>query len=485
MYHLKHFFFISLFFFIASCAVNPVTGKKELSFVTENQEIAMGKEYDPQIINMYGLYDDDRLMQFINQKGKAMGAISHRPNLEYNFRVLDSPAINAFAVPGGYVYFTRGILAHFNNEAEFAGVLGHEIGHITARHSVQQQTRQMLGSIALIGAMVVSEDFRNFGDQAFAGLQLLFLKYGRDDETQSDQLGVEYSSQIGYDAKEMADFFNTLKKASDQGGGGSLPTFMSTHPDPGDRNRKVHEWAVEWQQANPGANLSINRDSYLKMIDGLVHGEDPRQGFVENDFFYHPTLRFQIPVPRQWKTQNTPSQFQMAPEDGSALMTLTFGQGNTLNEAADHFVTNFELTVVERANTTVHGNQALAMVTDYSPPPAQGQAPQVLRLLSYFINYNNNIYLIYGVSTREQFASQQNTFQYTMTNFKALTDASKLNKKPTRVRIVTASSTSTLQQLLTSQGMKQDWLADLSLLNGMELNETVQRGTLYKILKEE
>ena len=120
-----------------SCATNPVTGKKQVVLMSESQEIAMGKEADPQIIAQYGLYENKALQDFITEKGKQMAAISHRPGLDYQFRILDSDIINAFAVPGGYVYFTRGIMAHFNNEAEFAGVLGHEIGHIAARHSVE------------------------------------------------------------------------------------------------------------------------------------------------------------------------------------------------------------------------------------------------------------------------------------------------------------------------------------------------------------
>ena len=222
-----------------SCAVNPVTGKKELMLMGEGQERALGLESDPGIIANFGLYEDDEMQKFINEKGKEMGAISHRPHLEYQFRILDSPVVNAFAVPGGFVYFTRGIMAHFNNEAEFAGVLGHEIGHVTARHSASQYSKQVLAQGALMAGVIASEDFRNYAGVAQQGLGLLFLKFGRDDESQSDRLGVEYSTKIGYDAHEMADFFQTLKRLSAKSGQ-SIPTFMSTHPDPADRYNNVH-----------------------------------------------------------------------------------------------------------------------------------------------------------------------------------------------------------------------------------------------------
>src|SRR5688572_27470610 len=200
---------IALLFLFSTCARNPVTGKKQVVLMSEEQEIAMGKEADPQIVAQYGLYDDKALQAFITEKGKAMAAISHRPQLNYEFKVVDSEVLNAFAVPGGYVYFTRGIMAHFNNEAEFAGVLGHEIGHITARHTVVQQSKQMLGQLGMIAGLIIKPELGQFAEQASQGLGLLFLKFGRDAERESDQVGVEYSSKINYDARQMAGFFNT------------------------------------------------------------------------------------------------------------------------------------------------------------------------------------------------------------------------------------------------------------------------------------
>src|SRR3989337_3253439 len=174
-----------------SCAKNPVTGKRDFMLLSESQEIAMGQQSDPDIVKFFGLYDDKNLQKFIEEKGQQMAAISHRTNLQYEFKIVDSPVVNAFAVPGGYVYFTRGIMAHFNNEAEFAGVLGHEIGHITARHSVAQQRNALLGQLGLIAGMVIRPEFAQFAEQASQGLGLLLLKFGRDAERESDQLGVE------------------------------------------------------------------------------------------------------------------------------------------------------------------------------------------------------------------------------------------------------------------------------------------------------
>ena len=472
----------SIIFIISACSRNPVTGKREIVLMSESQEIEMGKGYDPQVQATYGVYSDPTLQTFITAKGKEMAAISHRPHLPYEFKVVDSPVVNAFAVPGGFVYFTRGIMAHFNNEAEFAGVLGHEIGHITARHSVQQQTKQMLGQLVFIGGLIVSEDFRNFADLASQGMGLLFLKFGRDDESQSDELGVDYSSEIGYDATEMAGFFNTLKRMRDDGGQ-SIPTFMSTHPDPEDRYNKVQEMARAEQQANPNKQYKVNRDSYLKMIDGMIYGEDPRQGFSENGAFYHPELLFQFPIPSGWRVNNMPAQVQMSPADGKAILTMDLAAGTDLRAAASKFVTDNKLNVIEESSSSVNGNNAYVLIAESVPDAANGQQTSpTLRMLTYFISYDSKIYKFNGLSTTTDFNRYFADFQRTMKNFKKLTDQSKINKKPTTIAIKTVKKNGTLQTALASYSMKGTQLEELAILNGMELTDQVKAGSLIKTL---
>ncbi len=475
--------FLCLILLITGCSRNPVTGKREVMFMSESQEINLGKSSDPQIVAQYGLYEDQSIQAFINEKGKEMAAISHRPHLNYEFKVLDSPVVNAFAVPGGYVYFTRGILAHFNNEAEFAGVLGHEIGHVTARHSAKQYSKQMLGQVLFMGGVIFSEDFRNYAQEASTGMQLMFLKFGRDAESQSDMLGVDYSTQVGYDAHEMAGFFNTLNRMRESSGQ-SIPDFLSTHPNPADRFNNVNQMATEYQQQDSTkTNYTVNRDAYLNMIDGIVYGEDPRQGFVEDFNFYHPELKFKFPIPQNWKYQNSPTQFQMAPDDGKALMTLTLAQGASAQEAANTAIQNEELKVIERSATQVNGLPAYAILADVVQDVQQGQtAATTISLLSYFIQYNNLIYRITGVSKKEDFNTYFSSFQYTMKNFNKLTDSSKLNRMPDRLKIVTATRSATLQQLLSQQNMPTTLLDELALINGMELGNTLKAGEKFKVI---
>lgn len=469
---------------IDACAVNPVTGKKQVVLMSEAQEIAMGKEADPQIIAQFGLYENKELQDFINVKGKQMAAISHRPNLDYQFRIVDSDVINAFAVPGGYVYFTRGIMAHFNNEAEFAGVLGHEIGHIAARHSVEQQRNAMLGQLGIITGMIISPEFGQFAEQASQGLGLLLLKFGRDAERESDKLGVEYSSKIGYDAHEMAGFFNTLERKS-EGKGEELPGFLSTHPNPGDRNVTVNQLATEWSQKLNLKDAQVNRNAYLKRIDGLIYGEDPKQGFVENSVFYHPVLKLQFPIPANWAYQNTPQAVQMAPKDGGAMMMLTLAPGKTLQEAANAILQRYSLQALESKQVTVNGLNAIAMVADQVPQQGQQQQQQqVIRTLSYIIQYNDLIYHMIGVTSSNAFNNYLPLFSSTMQSFKQLTDASKLNRKPERVRIKTVKQSGTLDQALRSFNVPQNRLEEFSIVNGMKLTDRVAQGSLIKVMEE-
>jgi predicted Zn-dependent protease len=475
---------LSLWILLDSCARNPVTGKNQLMLMSKGQEIAMGQQSDPEVVAFFGVYDDKRLQDFITEKGKEMAAISHRKDLPYEFKIVDSPVVNAFAIPGGYVYFTRGIMAHFNNEAAFAGVLGHEIGHIAARHSAKQYTNAMLGQIGLVAGSVLSPEFAQFADVAQSGLQLLFLKFGRDAEKQADKLGVEYSTKIKYDANKMADFFSTLDRLSALSGAEEVPTFLSTHPDPADRERTVAKLANDWKRKVKAGDYDVERDRYLKMIDGIVYGEDPRQGFVENSVFYHPVLKFQFGVPGGWGVQNSPQQVQMAPKDGSAVMIMTLAQGNSLQDAAQATLQKYGLTVIDSKQDNVNGLPAIVVVADQSAGQEQQQtAQQTVRTMMYFIQYGGNIYNLIGATSAENFNVYAQLFQSTMGTFRELTDPAKINKQPERVRIKTVGQDGKLSQALTNLGTDQKRMEELAILNGMELDDVVHRGMLIKIIE--
>ena len=468
----------------SSCAVNPVTGKKQLALMSEQQEIALGAQSDPQIIAEFGLYDNPAFQAFINTHGQEMVKISHRPNIKYQFKVLDSPVVNAFAVPGGYVYFTRGIMAYFNNEAAFMGVLGHEIGHITHRHSVEQYSKGIVGNVLLMGGLIVSKELRPFANEAQSAMQLLFLKYSRTNETESDALGAEYSTKIGYDAKEMADFFQTLNSLSDSGDG-KIPTFLSTHPDPLDRFENVNQLATEWQAKVQTPPYKVNGDAYLRMIDGIVYGEDPRQGYVETGVFYHPGLKFQFPVPSGWDLVNSPAQVQMVPADGKALLIFTLAEGDNLQSAASATATQLQLTVKSSRQLTVHGLQALEVMSEQvSEDPSTG-GQSAIKIKSMYIKMANNIYVFHGVSTPADFARYESVIDKTMVGFNELKDQNKLNVRPEKIKVVSVKTEGTLGQALLAYNVPTTRHRELSVVNGMDITDKVKAGKLIKIVAKD
>lgn len=465
----------SIFLLFETCVKNPVTGKKDFMLVSKKQEIAMGKQADPEITSFFGVYDDNKMQRFIRREGKKMAKISHRSELDYEFKIVDSPVINAFAVPGGYIYFTRGIMAQFNNEAEFAGVLGHEIGHVSARHSAKQYSNAMAAELGLAVGSVLSPEFAQFADLARTGVGFLFLKFGRDAENQSDKLGVEYSTKIGYDAAEMADFFNTLDRLTPQSD--EVPTFFSTHPHPKDRYNDVRQLAVKWQQKVPEDNFEVNREDYLQKIDGIVYGEDPRQGFVEQGRFFHPELRFTYPIPNGWAIQNTPQQVQMAPQSGNAILMLTLAQSNNLNSAASEILQRYNFKALNSTRTQVNGMNAVAIVAE------QQLQDQALRSLVYLIEYQGNIYNFMGVAAPNSFDNYYDQFRYSIERFRQLNDPSKINVQPERIEIEEVENAGTLASVLRGQGVPNNEMEEIALLNGMTLNERVQEGALVKIVE--
>ena len=278
-----------------SCARNPVTGDRQVVLISENQEVSYGREAHPQVLAEYGVVEETDLQSYLDQVGQSLARVSHRPELDWHFTVVDVAAINAFALPGGYIYFTRQILAYMNSEAELAGVLGHEIGHVTARHSVSQMSRAQLLQLGVGVGSVLSPTAYQFGDLAQAGLGLLFLRYGRDDERQSDQLGIDYMSLAGYDPREMSQFFvvfQDLKEQQKQ----SVPGWLSTHPDPPDRIDATASAALKIVGSRPHTPWKIGREAFLNKIAGLTFGQNSREGFQQDDWFLHPDLMFKIPL---------------------------------------------------------------------------------------------------------------------------------------------------------------------------------------------
>jgi len=476
-FHLVGFMFIGLIFFLPSCAVNPVTGKQELMLLSESDELRLGRETDREIVKQYGIYEDSKLTAYLNEICQRLAKVSHRPQLNYQFKILDTSVVNAFAVPGGYIYFSRGILAVLNNEAEVSGVIGHEIGHIAARHSAKQYSKAQLAQIGLgVGSIFVDSPILT--SLAQIGVGMLFLKFSRDNEREADRLGVEYASKAGYEASQLANFFETLTRMNPGSDRSGLPGWFSTHPSPEDRIPAVRAMAKEWQQKLDLKDLRVNREGYLREIDGLMYGDDPRQGYVDENIFFHPQLRFQFPVPLRWKLKNTRTQVQMESEAQDAVILFSFTNETSSRETVRNFISKTGAIAIRSESLLVNGLPTQRLISDIRTQKG------TFRLLSYFIEKDRKVYVFHGLTSIEKFQNYHTLFDSTMRQFKDLTDLRRIHVSPDRIRLHTVGRSDRLENHLRTVGIPNEKMKEIALLNGMELHQGVPAGTLIKVVEK-
>jgi len=469
--------FVLIVGFVSSCAVNPVTGRKQLSLISEQGEIEMGKETDAQIAQEYGFYDDKELTAYVTRVGMTMAPLTHRPKLEYHFAVLDTPVVNAFAAPGGYIYVTRGILAMMNSESELATVIGHELGHVNARHSVVQMSKVILAQIGLVAGSILSKDFAKYAGAASLGMQLLFLKFSRDDEREADKLGVDYARAGRFNSVEMINFFTTLQRYGDlSGGNNSLPGFLSTHPLTSERIANVKQMVGELDLALP-----TNRSAYLRQIDGIVYGDDPRQGFVEGGSFHHPGLGFSFTLPQGWQVQNTPTQVTMAGDDGNAA--VIFG-AETSTEDITAYGRNKIAKIegrqdVSEQTATING---MASFHELCTVVQQDQAP--VRARFAFIRKGPLISTFTAMSKSADFDRYDPSFRNVIGSFRNLTDPNLLKRQPRHLAVVRADGRRSYREYFEQSGAAKDAWAALAVMNGADKPEAVPpSGAEVKIVR--
>src|SRR5687767_12789808 len=401
---------------VHACATNPVTGRRELSLMSEAQEIALGKESDAQIRQEMGVYEDAALQRYVNDIGLKMAKMSQRPGLPWQVAVVDQPAINAFALPGGYIYLTRGILPFLEDESELAGVLGHEIGHVTARHSAQQYTRAVGGQIGLVALGVFVPAARPFGQASQQAMGLLFLKFGREDELQSDELGASYAAAAGWDPE-------------------GVPNFLSTHPDPLSRVMEVSA-TVAKLKAGGGSSFVTGREELTGRVTGLIYGDNPEQGLFRGSTFLHPPLRFRLDFPDKWATANSARQVMAQAPKGDAFVLLQLvpqPKGSSIQDVAVASMQQAGLAHVRGERTTIGGFEAY--VGNY-----QGLIDGLGQVASRaaHLRYGDNVYVIAGLTPPEAFDNYAGAFDSTLRSFRSLSSAEAAAIKPARIELYTA-----------------------------------------------
>ncbi len=458
----------------ADCARNPATGKRQLILMSEAQEVELGRQSYPQVVQTYGIYNDKALQSWFNSQGQALVKVTTRKNIEYTYTILDDPTVNAFALPGGFIFFPRGILAYFNNMAQFEGVLGHETGHVVARHSAEQYSQQELANLGLGLGSLISSRIAQLAPIFSLGTQLLFLKFSRDDERQSDQLGVQYITELGYDGNQMALFFATLDRLSS--GQGGLPEWASTHPDPGDREKKVRELTQKYQKQYPRKTYTVGRNEYLNRINNMVYGEDPRNGYVQNGVFYQPTMGFMFPVPSGWKVSNQASSVQMAPSDGGAMVMFRQEEGSSPGDAASKFASANSVQVASSGAVTVNGMSAFRTIGQLS------SQSENLGIESCYIPFGGKVFAFHGVAPSGSFEGSRGVFEHTYQGFNRVANQSALNVTPKKVEIRSVKGTRTLSQAFGDFGVPSNQRDTLAIMNGMNLGDRVTGGTLIKVV---
>ena len=464
---------IALSFMVAACATNPVTGKRELSLVSEQQEIQMGQEGAQQVAQEIGLINDQALQQYVQGIGAAIAAKSERPNLPWTFRVVDDPSPNAFALPGGFIFVTRGLLSLMNNEAELASVVGHEIGHVTARHSVHQMSEQQVSQLALGVGAILSPTVAQFGNVASQGLGLLFLKYGRDDERQADDLGFRYALGQGYDVRYMDDVFRSLQRLGEASKESPLPSWLATHPGEAERIQTIDSKLAQLQPAQL-ANTKVNAREYLQRVNGLVYGADPRNGFFQGNTFYHPDLRFQISLPSGWQGQNLSQAVIAVSPQQDGIIQLTLAQGNSPEAAARAFLSQKGIQAGQASQQTVNGVPAVA--STFQAQTEQG----VIQGLAAFFTYNGATYQVIGYAPAQRFGAYESAFRQSLGSFAPVTDSRVLNVQPKKLNVVSLPQQMTLAEF-AQRNPSTIPLAELAIVNQVEdPNKALPAGTPVK-----
>lgn len=456
-----------------SCSTNPATGKSQLNLFSEQQEIAMGRQYAEEVRRSIGLYPDDDLQRYVQRIGSELAAASERPSLPWSFEVVDDASVNAFALPGGFIFLTRGIVAHMGSEAEMAGVLGHEIGHVTARHSVNQLSKAQLAQIGLIGAAVASpEDFRRFGDLALAGVSVMFLKFGRDDERQADTLGFDYMQGAGYPPTALEELFTMLARVGEgAGSGGRLPSWLSTHPYPEARE----QWVSQASAGLPESVLqaSWERGPYLRQVDGIVYGADPREGFFRDAVFYHPVMAFEIAGPRGWSGINQKQAVVWQSPRQDALFGLTLAQGRSPRAAADAFFQQQGIRAVSGFAGGPRGLDAVATAFETTDPqnPIQGAVT--------FLAFGDRVFQLVGYSRPATWRGVEGEIARAMASFGPLESRRDRNVEPMRMTLVTLDRPMTLRDFDRSHPSSIP-LAELAVINHVREDIRLEAGQRVK-----
>lgn len=467
---------------LSGCSTNPATGEQSFTaFMSPEDELRVGREQDPKIKEQFGgaYSEDPDLSAYVTRIGKKLAATSEMPNLDFRFTVLNTPDVNAFALPGGYIYVTRGLIALAENEAELAGVIAHEIGHVTARHSAERYSRAVATNI---GATILGilADSRAVADIASQGANLYLKGYSRDQEFQADMLGVRYLSRAGYDTGAMASFLAKMGQASriqaEMAGSSRDPDavdLLATHPRTVDRVKQAWAAASVQRVASP----IVDRNAFLDHVDGMMFGSDPKEGLIRGHEFLHKDLNFRFEVPPGFRLFNKPTQVLAADQSGTRFVFDRAQQSDGLHPA-EYLRARWARSHQVRDLETIDVN-GMEAATAWLPVTAKNNESFVLRLVA--IRYDpKTVYRMQFLIPRQQTKSLSEGLRRTTYSFRPLTDEERASVRPLEIKVVTVDGGETEQTLASGVPHPGYEVRFFRVMNGLESEGLPPPGTRVK-----
>jgi predicted Zn-dependent protease len=464
---------------LSACATNPATGKRELMLISEAQEIQMGREADADVRKTMGVYDDAAWQAYVTSVGMKLAKASHRPNLPWKFTIVDEPAVNAFALPGGFIFITRGILPYLKDEAELAAVLGHEVAHVTARHSASQISKQQAAGLGLALGGALAPEYGTVFDVAGSGLGLLFLKYGREDELESDRLGTGYAAASGWDPAGMPGLLETLARIDDAAGSTrGVPNWALSHPPAANRVQKVQESVAAARAASP-SGTARNRPQLEERLAGVVFGDSREKGMVRGREFVHPVMRFALTFPQGWEISNADDAVTAQPGPNGAAIILQAGMATgSLQQTADTSMLKAGFQRVDGGGRTINGLPFFVGTYQgqIEKTPAAAQAGFV-RLAG-----RDDVFRVMGVAAQDRFNNVRPAIDATIASFRELTAAEANAIQNRRIEFYSVRNGDTWESLAAAGGnvVKP---ATLALINGQAAGSQPAPGSRVRTVR--
>jgi predicted Zn-dependent protease len=471
--------FLTSILMMWGCAVNPVTKKREIMIYSDADEVEMGRKAHAEVLRQYGRYEDPTLQRHIDDVGQSLARASHRPSIQYQYLVLDKPFINAFALPGGYVYITRGLLAYLNSEAELAGILGHETGHITARHGVKRLQKAMASQLVLAGVAIATESGGIFQGSSIL-LSAALQTYSRKDEHQADELGGLYAFRTGYDPIKSMGFLKTLKRM-DKTTPSAVEVIFRTHPLTEDRIERVEAQSIELSRQGRGKAFKIRSDEYVSSLDGLVFGPGEKDGIIEKNLYRNRFYRFSISAPSGWKIDRgdaAASLIMKHPTRNFYCHTLVseLEKEVTPGQFARSFEAKSGLRRVAVSKKTISGSEALIAL--YNPRSGSGVSLGVE--IAYLVREKTG-FMVVGITRAPYFDEARPSFRQIMSSFRFLT-ASEAQQVPLyRLRVYTVKKGDTFRSISKRFYGTPGKAGEIMEFNGIAEETTLRPGKRLKI----